>query len=86
MTSCDHLADIDFIDVVATECPTCVASGDTWVHLRSCVECGHIGCCDASPNKHASAHARDHGHVLARSAEPGERWVWCYEHEVGAKP
>ena len=83
---CQHLDGVTFDDVTATECPTCVAAGDTWIHLRSCVTCGAIGCCDSSPNRHASAHARAHGHPLARSAEPDERWVWCYEHEVGARP
>ena len=84
---CEHLIDVSFDDFVATECPDCVAQGSTWVHLRQCVKCGYVGCCDSSPNKHASRHAREHpGHPAARSAEPGEQWVWCYAHETGVKP
>ena len=83
---CAHLEGVTFENIEATECPECVAAGDTWVHLRACIDCGHIGCCDSSVNKHASAHAGAHGHTLVRSAEPGELWVWCYEHEVAAKP
>jgi uncharacterized UBP type Zn finger protein len=52
--------------------------GDTWVHLRMCMECGHVGCCDASKNRHGTAHNAGTGHPLVRSIEPGERWVWCY--------
>lgn len=84
--TCAHLDGVSFDDVVATECPACVELGDTWVNLRACVECGGIGCCDSSKNKHASAHARDHGHPTARSAMPGERWVYCYVDEVVAQP
>lgn len=83
---CEHLEGVEFVDVVATECPQCVAMGDTWLHLRQCVECGAIGCCDGSKNKHASAHARAQGHPVLRTAEPGEMWVWCVVHEVGANP
>ena len=59
-------------------CEDCVKSGDTWVHLRMCSTCGHIGCCDSSRNKHASRHFGASLHPLARSVEPGERWIWCY--------
>ena len=63
-------------------CIDCLAIGGRWVHLRRCLACGHVGCCDSSPNKHASAHARDVGHALVQSFEPGEDWVWCYVDEV----
>ena len=52
--------------------------GDPWLHLRICLECGKVGCCDNSPNRHASAHARTSSHPLIRSLEPGEDWSWCY--------
>jgi uncharacterized UBP type Zn finger protein len=56
--------------------------GDGWVHLRICLECGHVGCCDSSPNKHATAHADETGHPIIRSLQPGEVWSWCYVDEV----
>jgi hypothetical protein len=59
-------------------CADCLATGGTWLHLRMCQSCGHIACCDSSPNRHASAHARSSGHPIVRSAEPGEDWSWCY--------
>ncbi|MBB6096826.1 CPA2 family monovalent cation:H+ antiporter-2 [Deinobacterium chartae] len=59
-------------------CPECVALGDTWVHLRVCMTCGHVGCCDSSKNRHASAHFHASGHPVMRSLEPGEHWAWCY--------
>jgi hypothetical protein len=80
--SCSHLAlakeqsrDID-------GCEECLELGDTWVHLRQCLICGHVGCCDNSRNRHATAHFRTSGHPLIRSAEPGERWWWCYVDDV----
>jgi len=66
-------------------CEECLASGDGWVHLRICLECGKVGCCDSSPNKHASAHARESGHPIIRSLEPGEDWSWCFEDEVAMR-
>ncbi|MGQ7935988.1 UBP-type zinc finger domain-containing protein [Paraburkholderia sp. D1E] len=59
-------------------CEECVRSGQSWVHLRLCLTCGHVGCCDSSTNRHASKHRQETGHPLVRSIEPGERWVWCY--------
>jgi hypothetical protein len=64
-----------------TGCVECDRDGSWWVHLRRCAECGHIGCCDDSLNKHASAHARDTGHRVIRSFEPGETWFWDYGSE-----
>ena len=63
-------------------CVECLASGDRWVHLRLCETCGHVGCCDSSPNKHATAHFHATGHPVMRSVEPGETWGWCYVDEV----
>ncbi|MFN8030529.1 MAG: cation:proton antiporter [Dermatophilaceae bacterium] len=63
-------------------CPACLAEGLTWVHLRMCTECGHVGCCDSSPGKHASAHFHDSGHPVMRSLEPGEAWRWCFVDEA----
>ena len=64
-------------------CAGCVAIGeDHWAHLRMCLRCGYIGCCDSSPRRHATAHFHDTAHPVMRSAEPGESWRWCYVHEV----
>lgn len=63
-------------------CEECLKTGSDWVHLRMCQVCGTIGCCDSSPNRHASRHAREAGHPIARSVEPGEDWSWCYVDEV----
>jgi uncharacterized UBP type Zn finger protein len=84
MASCSHLDTIE-AQVVPTDlagCQECLRDGTRWVHLRMCQSCGHIGCCDSSPHRHASAHARTAQHPVARSAEPGERWSWCYVDEV----
>ena len=59
--------------------------GSRWVHLRQCTICSHIGCCDDSPNKHATAHAGTSGHPIIRSLEPGEDWCWCFEDQVGMR-
>ena len=63
-------------------CEECLKTGDRWLHLRMCETCGKIGCCDSSPNRHASRHAHEEAHPIARSAEPGEDWSWCYVDEV----
>ncbi|MDN4616323.1 UBP-type zinc finger domain-containing protein [Leifsonia sp. F6_8S_P_1B] len=59
-------------------CEACLALGTPWVHLRLCLTCGTVGCCDASPMRHARAHAAHEGHPIVRSHEPGESWQWCY--------
>lgn len=59
-------------------CAECLAAGDTWVHLRLCMTCGHVGCCDSSPHRHATAHHEGTGHPIMRSIEPGEDWRWCF--------
>jgi len=63
-------------------CEDCLAIGGRWVHLRLCMTCGHVGCCDSSPNRHASKHAAADQHPIVRSMEPGERWYWCYVDEI----
>jgi Zn-finger in ubiquitin-hydrolases and other protein len=64
-------------------CSDCAAIGGQWVHLRRCLVCQHVGCCDSSPSKHASTHARTAGHPVVTSAEAGEDWRWCFVDEVG---
>jgi uncharacterized UBP type Zn finger protein len=83
MAVCEHLDQIT-IDPPASVagCEDCLAIGDQWLHLRICMSCGHVGCCDSSPNQHASRHAASSGHPIVRSMEPGERWLWCYRDEV----
>ena len=63
-------------------CEECLAIGQGWVHLRLCLTCGHVGCCDSSPGKHATKHYRTVGHPVVQSFEPGEDWVWCYADEA----
>jgi uncharacterized UBP type Zn finger protein len=83
MPACNHLDTVvmPVPDHVAG-CEECLKTGDTWVHLRLCRQCGKIGCCDSSPNKHATAHFHETGHPVIRSVEPGEEWNWCYLDEV----
>lgn len=81
--NCTHLSDLEVVvPPVATGCVECLATGGRWVHLRRCVECGHIGCCDSSPNTHATKHFHAVGHPLVQSFEPGEDWFWCYADEA----
>ncbi len=63
-------------------CEECLKIGGRWVHLRVCLTCGKVGCCDSSPNRHASTHAAERSHPIVRSAQPGETWCWCYVDEV----
>ncbi|WP_232337321.1 cation:proton antiporter domain-containing protein [Deinococcus arboris] len=80
-SQCDHAAaNAGPTTPEADVCLACVAQGDTWVHLRVCMTCGHVGCCDSSKNKHATRHARAQGHPVIHSAEPGETWAYCYDH------
>ena len=77
--TCTHIGIIAEVrKPVRFECDECVLIGARWVHLRTCQECGTTLCCDSSPNRHASAHARTSGHPVVASAEPGERWLYCY--------
>ena len=83
MQGCDHATSVDVNIAVepATECPECVAMHGRWVHLRRCLDCGHVGCCDSSPRRHATRHFEESGHPVVRSAEPGETWRWCFVDE-----
>ena len=81
MALCEHLAHSRYQAPSTHVCNECVALGDTWVHLRTCLTCGHVGCCDSSKNKHATAHYRKDGHPVIASAQPHERWLWCYVDE-----
>jgi uncharacterized UBP type Zn finger protein len=76
---CEHFEPEPRVDAPLQVCSSCVEMGSTWVHLRQCLACGRTGCCDESPNRHATAHYRETGHPMIRTAEPGERWWWCYE-------
>ena len=80
--NCSHLALAKKQSNDIEGCEECLELGDTWVHLRQCLICGHVGCCDNSRNRHATAHFHATGHPLIRSAEPGERWWWCYVDDV----
>jgi uncharacterized UBP type Zn finger protein len=76
---CEHTDQIrEAVTPSAQGCEECLRMGATWVHLRECLTCGHIGCCDASPNKHATKHFHASGHPIVQSFEPGEDWRWCY--------
>ena len=81
---CTHLDRIAFTAVPAeiAGCEECLKTGGRWLHLRMCMTCGKMVCCDSSPNRHASRHALGEGHPVARSAEPGEDWSWCFVDEV----
>jgi uncharacterized UBP type Zn finger protein len=74
--------EVTTLPVSIAGCEDCLRIGGTWVHLRMCETCGHIGCCDNSPNRHATAHFRETSHPIIRSAEPGEDWSWCYVDEI----
>ena len=80
MATCTHLDQIRLTELPASiaGCEDCLKIGSRWVHLRMCMTCGKIGCCDSSPNRHARVHAAESGHVIARSAESGEDWSWCF--------
>jgi uncharacterized UBP type Zn finger protein len=79
---CKHLDKIKVTKTDKDGCEDCLKIGDTWVHLRMCLTCGHVGCCDSSKNKHATKHFHHTNHPLIRSLEPGETWVWCYIDEI----
>lgn len=84
MPTCEHIGEVHVLNLPepVAGCEECLAEGGRWVHLRMCQSCGHIGCCDNSPGRHATAHNHATGHPIIRSAEPGEDWSWCYVDEV----
>jgi len=85
--SCDHLGQIhDVAPSTLDGCEDCLREGTRWVHLRECLGCGHVGCCDSSPRRHARAHWQAVDHAVARSLEPGEDWAWCFADELFLLP
>jgi uncharacterized UBP type Zn finger protein len=76
--NCPHEKLIRDVTTSASGCEDCLKIGDTWVHLRICLICGYVGCCDQSKNKHATRHFHTTGHPIVQSLEPGEDWRWCY--------
>ena len=83
MDPCAHLDQADpAAEPSSTGCEDCLRSGGTWMHLRMCRTCGHVGCCDNSPGRHATGHHQSTGHPLISTYEPGEDWWWCYPEEI----
>lgn len=82
MEYCEHVSEIQQVKPSAEGCEDCLKMGGRWVHLRLCESCGHVGCCDSSPNTHATKHFRETGHPIVRSFEPGEDWGYCYADDM----
>lgn len=82
MQRCTHVDQIRDVEPSAPGCEDCLRTGASWVHLRECLICGHVGCCDSSPNRHATKHFQDTGHPIVQSFQPGEDWRWCYVDEM----
>ncbi len=80
--NCIHLDQIKRVKPKTKGCEECLKMGDSWVHLRLCLSCGHVGCCDSSKNKHATKHFQATNHPMVRSQERGENWMWCYVDEL----
>ena len=85
-TQCIHLDQIQVVQAHSDGCEDCLKMGDKWLHLRLCLECGHVGCCDSSKNKHATKHFHTSNHPIIKSFEPGEEWGWCYEDQLFIDP
>ena len=81
--SCTHIDQISAVPPSGDGCVECLLIGQRWMHLRRCTTCGHVGCCDNSIGKHATAHFHEREHPLVQSFEPGEDWYWCYVDELG---
>jgi uncharacterized UBP type Zn finger protein len=81
-TKCTHINEIRDVKPSGKGCKECLETGDRWVHLRLCLECGHVGCCDSSKNKHATKHFHQTEHPIMQSFELGENWRWCYVDET----
>lgn len=77
-SGCSHTDQIQAVEPSAAGCEECIKLGDRWMHLRLCLSCGKVSCCDSSPNRHASKHAAEDEHPIVESFEPGESWRWCY--------
>jgi hypothetical protein len=84
VTTCAHLDQVHVTELPESTpgCQECLEEGHPWLHLRICLGCGHVGCCDDSPGRHARAHAESSGHPIIRSLEPGEQWSWCFADSV----
>ena len=82
MQVCEHIKEASDRAPSKHVCEDCIKTGDTWVHLRLCLTCGHVGCCDSSKNKHATKHFHATDHPVIRSIEPGEQWGWCYVDQI----
>jgi uncharacterized UBP type Zn finger protein len=80
--TCEHMLDIKPAPARTRGCEECLKTGSRWVQLRLCLSCGHVGCCDSSPGRHATHHFHATGHPVMASFEPGERWAWCYVDEA----
>lgn len=80
--SCSHLKQIKKVEPSANGCEDCLKTGDRWLHLRLCETCGHVGCCDQSPNRHATKHFQQTAHPIIKSHEPGEEWGYCYPDDL----
>jgi hypothetical protein len=80
--SCGHLDHVHHVKANTKGCEECLKMGDSWVHLRLCMECGHVGCCDSSKNKHGTKHFHHTKHPIMRSLEPEEEWGWCFVDEL----
>jgi uncharacterized UBP type Zn finger protein len=83
--ACQHLTEISDVTPSADGCEDCLRTGAWWVHLRLCQTCGHVGCCDESPNRHATAHYTATSHPVISSFEPEEHWLWCFVDQVGVE-
>ena len=83
--TCSHIDNPGELKEHSDLCDECIKNSGSWVHLRTCQTCGITLCCDNSPNKHMTAHFKQTSHPLVVSAEEGERWMWCYEHQLFAK-
>ena len=81
-SGCSHLDQARNVEPRSVGCEECLANGTSWVHLRLCLWCGHVGCCDQSEGRHAFHHFADTGHAIIRSHEPGEVWAWCWIDEI----
>jgi uncharacterized UBP type Zn finger protein len=85
MATCEHVQSVPVQDPAPNTpqgCQECLEQGTRWVHLRLCLSCGHVGCCDSSPMRHATGHYQKEGHPIVRSFEPGEDWRWCFADEL----
>lgn len=86
MRECKHLDQIKEVTPNTKGCEECMAAGEKWMHLRLCLTCGHVGCCDSSKNKHATQHYHGSQHPIVQSIEPGEDWAWCYPDQMMLYP